>query len=223
MGLCCGKSLPEPKAVPQMKKEDLEALAIEIFQACFSKVDAQLLKDAEYDEYMPDNREESDETKKEKNAKRDEALKAIGTFIHECQQKVMYGLLLASGPAELEGGQEEDTIDHKALPEPQGNLKYLNVQAWSWYFLDDLKKNYTDVFESVRLNMEDSEGNKEPFTMGARTFDLGNMKVTFDGKSFQLKKSARNIRKRPDENSKGGSDGLVGSDSQDYLRLGVKF
>ena len=99
---------------------------------------------------------------------------------------------------------------------PKGSLKFLNKQAWSWYFLDGLKKKFTDVFEAIRLNMEDTEANKEPFTMGGKIFDLGNMKVSLDGKSYQLEKSARNIRKRPDTNAKGGSDGLVGSDSQDY-------
>ena len=91
---------------------------------------------------------------------------------------------------------------------PKGSLKFLNKQAWSWYFLDGLKKKFTDVFEAMRLNMEDTEANKKPFNMGGKTFDLGSMKVSFDGKSDQLEKSARNIRKRPDANAKKDTSSL---------------
>ena len=73
------------------------------------------------------------------------------------------------------------------------------------------------------LNLEDAKGTKPTFTMGLKTFDLDKMQVSIDGNTYPLKKSERNIRKRPDDNSKGGTDGLLGSDEQNYKALGWEF
>ena len=59
--------------------------------------------------------------------------------------------------------------------------------------------------------------------MRGSTYDLKNMTVFSQGKTFQLKKSKNNARNRPDNNSKGGTAGLLGSDSQDYKRMGKAF
>ena len=79
------------------------------------------------------------------------------------------------------------------------------------------------MFESIKLNRQLDKGDKQPFDMGGKTFNLQDMTVTIQGQTFQLKRSKRNVRMRPDGNSKGGTAGLLGSDSKDYQTLAKKF
>ena len=122
-----------------------------------------------------------------------------------------------------EGGDKEQPSNQDEMPEPKGNLKFLNLQAWSFYYSTYSGKQSTDVFESIKLNTQLAKGDKQPFDMGGKTFNLQDMTVTIQGETFLLKKSKRNVRKRPDGHSKGGTAGLLGSNSKDYKELGIKF
>ena len=75
-----------------------------------------------------------------KNFKNWEHVKALSVYTLIIQKKVIQGLLAASEPMHAEGGQDEEPINQNELPHPQGNLKFLNLQAWSWYYSTDSGK-----------------------------------------------------------------------------------
>ena len=122
-----------------------------------------------------------------------------------------------------EGGEEEEAAEKNELPKPEGFFAFLNTQAWTWSYVTSHGVEYTDVFESIKVNGEHSKGTTEPFSLAGKTYDLKNMTVSFNNNTYKLEKTKRNIRKRPDGTSKGGKAGLVGSDSANYEQLFLKF
>ena len=124
---------------------------------------------------------------------------------------------------QAEGGQIEEATEPNELPKLEGFFKFLNTQAWTWYYITDRGKQYTDVFESIKINGEHGKGTKEPFSLAGKTYNLKDMTVTFNEHTYKLKKTKRNVRKRPDDTTKGGKAGIVGTDNPNYELLGRKF